>query len=62
MKAIFEISETQKTIHFELEDLNLTKEDWENLSKDEQNEKVEEYWNDHHDSVTYWCIDSITNA
>lgn len=59
MKVTFEISEKEKTISIDLSQLGVNEEDWHKMSKSEKQERLEDYWNDHRDSVVYWNCKEI---
>lgn len=55
----FTISRSTETIVISPADLGLTENQWKNLSKVEQESKLDEYYNAHRDSVVYWDVEEI---
>lgn len=54
MKVTFEISEKEKTISIDLSHLGVNEEDWHKMSLSAKQERLEDYWNDHRESIVYW--------
>lgn len=56
IKVNLEASETTNYWKFDLEELNYSEEEWNNLSKEEKEEAIKEWVNDLSEQP-YWCLD-----
>lgn len=53
-----DVSESTGTRECDLEDLGVTKEEWDFYSEDAKREALQDYLNDL-DEQPYWCVDSF---
>ncbi len=60
MKVTLKVSQTVTQINFTPEDVGSNQEEWKTLSEDQKETLIEEYWNDHRDSVVYWSVEPGT--
>lgn len=58
LRVNVEATRSENEFYISFEDLNITEEEWDNLSDDKQNEILDEYINDNRE-LSSWCIGRI---